>query len=70
MDSVDKEPLVVGVQLGMDMAIAMVRDGRLRLIPLPWEKEKKHPYTGSLHPWKITKLAWRSWWREKRHGSY
>jgi len=53
-------------KLGMEWAVQMARDGNLRLAALPFEKGER-PYDKPIRPWKITRLAWSSWWRERRN---
>jgi hypothetical protein len=53
-----------GYQAGSDMAVDMARAGNLRVAALPFECGH-YPYSRPLRPWKITRLAWASWWRER-----
>jgi hypothetical protein len=53
------------MRIGMNTAVLMMRDGNLRLDPLPFERGA-HPYERTIRPWKATRLIWRSWWRERR----
>jgi hypothetical protein len=46
------------------MAVAMARDGNLRVAALPFERGQ-YPYNRPLRPFKATVLVWRSWWRER-----
>lgn len=59
----DYDELFMGVELGKDMMIMMMRSGNLRLSPMPFEKGQ-YPYKYRLRPIKATKLIWSSWYRE------
>lgn len=61
------EMLRKGIEMGMDWAISMMRDGNLRLYALPFEMGKR-PRHNLIRPVKATMLVWKSWWREKRNN--
>ena len=56
--------MIAGHRLGMKGAVSMARSGRLRLSPLPSERNE-YPYDAKLRPLRGTLLIWRAWYREK-----
>lgn len=54
-------------ELGMDTAIAMMREGNLRLAALPFERNK-YPRQRSIRPIKATILVWKAWLRERNEN--